>query len=204
MKAFNGYDKAKEAAQRTGGGRLPKGAYVCKILGVKYEEGKGGASNVLRVQFDITEGEYAGFFKKQYDENKSDDKKFKGQTTIYEPNDDGSERDDWTKKTFASWTNALEDSNKGYTWDWDEKKWKGKAIGIVFGETGTVIEGKEVVYTDARYPVSVEKVRSGKAGEAKFKAKNGYGEKKSYDSSAEKETDFINIPDGIDEELPFN
>jgi hypothetical protein len=34
-------------------------------------------------------------------------------------------------------------------------------IGIVFDETGTVIEGKEVVYTEPRYPVSVEAVRTG-------------------------------------------
>lgn len=198
MKAFQGYDKAKEAAQRSGGvGRLPKGAYVCKILGVKYEEGKGGTSDYLKVQFDVTEGEYAGFFKKQYDENTQENKKYKGMTTVYIPKDDGSEYDNWTKNTFAKWTNALEESNKGYTWDWDEKKWKDKAIGLVFGETGTVIEGKEVVYTDARYPVSVEKVKSGKAGEAKFKAKNGYGEKK-----ADNGTEF-SVPDGIEEELPF-
>ena len=201
MKKFQGYDKAKEAAQRQGGGRLPKGAYVCKILGVKYEEGKGGTNDFIKVQFDVTEGEYAGFFKKQYEENTSDDKKFKGQTTIWVPADDGSEKDGYTKNTFAKWTNAFEESNEGYSWDWDEKKWKDKAVGIVFGETGTVIEGKEIVYTDARYPVAVEKVRSGKAGEAKFKAKNGYtGKGGSADSKA---NDFVNLPEGIDEELPF-
>ena len=66
----------------------------------------------------------------------------------------------------------------------------------MFGETGNVIEGKEVVYTEVRYPASVQAVREGKAGEAKFKAKNGYGEAKSS-------TDFVNVPDGIEEELPF-
>jgi hypothetical protein len=72
-------------------------------------------------------------------------------------------------------------------------------IGIVFGETGTVINGNEVVYTEARYPVSVEAVRTGKAGEAKFKAKNGYGEQAQTSGSS----DFMSIPDGIEEELPF-
>ena len=202
MKVFQGYDKAKEAAQRAGSSRLPKGAYVCKILDVKYEEGKGGTNDFLKVQFDITEGEYAGFFKKRYEEDDSENKKFKGQTTIWIPADDGSEKDGYTKNTFAKWTTALEESNEGYKWDWDEKKWKDKAIGIVFGETGTVIEGKEIVYTDTRYPVSVEKVRTGKAGEAKFKSKNGYTGNGSSGSS-NSSTDFVNLPLDADEELPF-
>ena len=199
MKQFSGYDDAVKEAQITPTERLPKGAYVCKIIGVKYTEGKGGTSNFITIQFDITEGEYAGFFKKQYDENTNANKKYKGQTNIFEPTDDGSEKDGWTKKTFAGWTSSLEESNEGYKWDWDESKWKGKSVGIVFGETGTRIEGKDIVYTEARYPVSVEKVRTGKAGEAKFKTKNGYGQ-----GSAAATTDFENIPAEIDEELPFN
>lgn len=195
MKAFNGYDDAKESAKHSGGGRLPAGAYVCKILGVKETPPKDGKSGFLTVQFDIAEGEQKDFFKNQYEANEREDKKFKGKTTIYQPKDDGSDKDAWTKNTFAKWTNALEESNNGYTWDWDEKKWKDKLIGIVFGDTGTRINGNDIVYTEARYPVSVEKVRAGEAGTAKFKAKGDYGK----DSS----DDFMNIPDDAGEELPF-
>ena len=198
MKQFGGYEEAKKAAQYSGGAKLPAGAYVCEILGVKLETGTNGNSDRLHIQFDVAEGEYAQFFKKQYEDNTNDDKRFKGKVTLWLPKDDGSEKDTWTKNSFAKWPNALEESNEGYKWDWDETKWKGKKIGLVFGETGNVIEGKEVVYTEVRYPVSVEKVRTGKAGEAKFKAKNGYGEQPSTT------TGFMNIPDGIDEELPFN
>ena len=196
MKQFNGYDEAKKAAQYQGGEKLPKGAYVADILGVKLETGTNGNSDRLHIQFDIAEGEYKGFFKKQYEDNTSEDKKYKGKVVLWLPKDDESEKDQWTKNSFARWPNALEESNEGYTWDWDETKWKGKKIGLVFGETGNVIDGKEVVYTEVRYPVSVQAVREGKAGEAKFKAKNGYGEAKSS-------TDFVNVPDGIEEELPF-
>jgi len=198
MKAFSGYEEAKEKAKYMGGQRLPVGAYVCKILGIKLEPGKEGNSDMLLVQFDIDEGEYAGFFKKQYEENTNDNKKFKGRTTVYLPKDDGSEKDGWTKTAFAKWTNALEESNEGYHWDWNEATWKNKKIGLVFGETGTRIEGKDVVYTDCRFPVSVETVRSGKAPEAKFKAKGDYGK-----AEEDRATDFTNIPDGLEEELPF-
>ena len=208
MKPFDGYDKAKEQAKYVGGEKLPVGAYVAKILGVAFEAGKPKQNNpneigsdTLIVQYDICEGEYADFFRKQYDNNPSEDRKFKGRTTIYLPKDDGSEQDGWTKNSFAKWTVALEESNSGYAWDWDEKKWKDKLIGLVFGETGTVIDGKEVTYTELRFPVSVETVRSGKAPEGKFKAKNGWtgtGAK-----TEEGPTDFMSISADIDEELPF-
>ena len=204
IKQFSGYEDAKKAAHFLPNERLPIGAYVCKILGVKAEEGKAAAdgkklSDRLIIQFDIAEGEYQDFFRRQYENMTSENKKFKGRTTIYIPRDDGSKEDSWTKNDFARWTYSLEESNSGYVWDWDESKWKSKLIGIVFGETGTIIDKKEIVYTEARFPVSVETVRSGKAPEAKFKAKNGYGDQ-SKDSGT---SDFMNIPDDMEEELPF-
>lgn len=197
---FNGYEEAKKEAQRGPGMKLPKGAYICDILGVKQATfvSNGVTKSNLVVQFDIAEGEFKQFFRQQYEANTSEDKKYKGITKVYIPTDDGSQQDVWTKNTFAKWTNSLEESNEGYKWDWDETKWKGKKIGLVFGETGTVIDGKEIVYTECRYPVSVEAVKTGKAGEAKFKAKNGYGE-----AVASGSTDFVNVPDNIAEELPF-
>lgn len=175
MKQFSGYEDAKKQAQAAGGARLPIGAYVCKIMGVRYEEGQDGRSDMIVLQFDIAEGEQKDFFRKQFDANQSEDKKWKGVVRVYVPNDDGSEKDGWTKRSFAGWTDAFEKSNSGYSWDWDENKLKGKTVGIVFGETGTVISGKEVKYTEARFGIDVAKVRDGSAPAAKFKAKNGYG-----------------------------
>lgn len=202
MKQFSGYEDAKKAAQSMGGSRLPVGAYVIKILGVKFQEGQNGNSDSIAIQFDITEGEQKDFFKNQYENNTSEDKKFKGKTSIYVPKDDGSEKDTWTKNAFAKWTDSFEQSNEGYSWDWNEAKWKGLTVGLVFGETGTVVDGKEILYTEPRFPVNAQLVRDGKAPEAKFKAKNGYtgnSEQPKNDSKG-----FMNIPDGIEEELPWN
>lgn len=197
MKAFSNYDEAKKQAQASGSEKLPAGAYVCKILGVKFEVGENGNSDRIAIQFDIEEGENKGFFKKQYEASTSDDKKWKGATRIYVPNDNGSEQDSWTKKSFAGWTNAFELSNPGYTWDWDENKWKGLKVGIVFGETGTKINGKDVVYTEARFAIEVEKVRDGSAPAAKFKSKNGYGENSTSSDG------FMTVPSGSEDEIPF-
>ena len=205
MKQFGGYDDAKKQAQASGGiGKLPAGAYVCKVIGVKYEQGKDGYSDMIRLQFDVCEGDYKDFFHKQYEANTNEDKKYKGNATVYVPKDDGSEQDGWTKKSFAGWTNAFEESNPGYVWDWDEKKWKNKIIGIVFGETGTVINGKEIVYTEARFGISAQKVRDGEAPAAKFKAKNGYPSEGGSASSGSDNNGFLNIPEGAVEDLPFD
>lgn len=203
MKKFGGYDDAKKQAQASGVGKLPAGGYVCRVIGVKYTKGEEGKSDFIEIQFEIAEGEYAGFFQKQYEANTNEDKKYKGRTKIYVPNDDGSEKDGWTKKSFASWTNAFEESNEGYLWDWDEKKWKGKLVGIIFGETGTVIGGREVVYTEARFATSAEKIRSGNYREAKFKAKDGYTGSSSSSSGSDP-NGFMDIPEGAVEDLPFD
>ena len=204
MKAFNGYDTAKEAAKYTGSERLPVGAYPCEIKNVQYVTGENGNSDRIDILFDITEGEYKDFFKKQYDANTSEDKKWKGRKSIYVPKDDGTQQDEWTKNSFAKWTNAFEDSNKGYKWDWKEDKWKKLKVGIVFGETGTVIEGREVLYTEPRFGVDIKKVKDGTAPKAKFVAKKGYTGNGQQATTTESNSDeFMNIPDNVAEEIPF-
>ena len=203
MKQFNGFEAAQEAAKRTSGERLPIGAYVCQIKNVQYVAGKDGKSDHIDVLFDVIEGDYKGFFKKKYDADESEDKKWKGRATIWVPNDDGTKEDGWTKNTFATWTNAFEDSNSGYKWDWKEDKWKNLKVGIVFGETGTVINGNEIVYTEARFATSVDKVRDGSAPKAKFKTKNGYGKGGPTNTSNGSDDSFMQIPENSDEEIPF-
>ena len=208
MKAFSGYDEAKEAAKYTAGERLPIGAYVCKILNVQYVEGTEDKSDYIEILFDIIEGDYKGFFKTQYDANTAEDKKWKGRKMIYIPKDDGTERDEWTKNAFAKWTNAFEDSNTGYKWDWKESKWKGLKVGIVFGETGTVIDGREIVYTEPRFACPDFKVENGTAPKAKFVAKKGFtgtkvNSNKSDDTPTPGSEEFMKVPEGKEEEIPF-
>ena len=201
MKQFSGLSDAQENARYSGGERLPIGAYVCEIKNVKYIAGEDGKSDRIDILFDITEGDYKDFFKKQYDANQSEDKKWKGRTSIYVPKDDGSEKDSWTKNSFAKWINGFEDSNPGYKWDWKEDKWKGKKIGIVFGETGTVIENKEILYTEARFGCDIKAVKNGTAPKAKFKAKNGYTGNQNTSTDSD---DFMTVSDGSPEEIPFD
>ena len=168
-------------------------------MGVRYEDGQDGKSDLIVLQFDITEGEHKDFFRKQFETNTDEDKKWKGVVRIYVPRDDGSEKDGWTKRAFAGWIDAFEKCNPGYMWDWDEGKLKGKTVGIVFGETGTVISGKEIKYTEPRFGIDVARVRDGSAPAAKFKAKNGYGK----GVPQEDDDDFMTLSPEIEEKLPF-
>lgn len=197
MKQFSNFDKAKENARQMGGtsAQLPEGGYVAKIMGVRYEEGQNGNSDKILIQYDISEGEYKDFFKKAYEENTRDDKKWKGKATIYYPKDDGSEKDQWTKNAFAKWINAFEDSNNGYSWDWDENKWKGLSIGLIYGSVSTMIEGKAILYTEARFPASVEDIRSGNYKIPKLKEKAGSG--------VVSANDMLPIPADGPDEIPF-
>lgn len=127
MKKFSGYKPEKSA-----GGReiLPVGGYVAKILDAKeinYDWG-----DVLLISFDIIEGEYKDFFKVDYANQTREDKKWRGTFRLVQPKDDGSERDDWTKRTFNNAMFCIEDSNPNYTWEWDEKTLKGKIVGVLF------------------------------------------------------------------------
>ena len=199
MKKFSGYDAAREKANFSGSAKLPVGGYVVKIQDVRYEEGQNGNSDRIVLAYDIAEGEYQGFFKNQFEENTQEDKKWKGRTAIYVPKDDGSEQDEWTQNAFARWTAAFENSNEGYHWDWQEKKWKGLLVGVIYGEVGTVIDGKNIRYTECRFPCSVAAVRDDRYKLPKFKAKNVYTENAPTSTSSD---GFMNV-DVKDQDIPF-
>ena len=75
----------------------------------------------------------------------------------------------------------------------------------MFGETGTVIEGREIVYTEARFPADVKKVRAGTAPKAKFVGKNGYtgnGSNNSNNGGSSSDNGWQSV--APEEELPFS
>ena len=85
----------------------------------------------LEIAFEIATGEFAGFYRRNFDAQTQEDKKWKGIMRLYVPKEDGTDKDEWTKKTFKRATQAIEDSNPGYQWDWNEKGLKGKIVGCL-------------------------------------------------------------------------
>ena len=198
MKQIKNFDSVK--VSNGGSKKLPVGIYEAVVTFVDYKEYDWG--NVLEVYWDVHAGDYKGFYAAMYAEDTSEDKKPKGKFRLYEPKDDGSEKDEWTKQKLKRFTNALEDSNKGYKWDWDEKKWKGLKFGAVVGEHETYIDGDHtIVFTELRFPVSIEDVKTGKVNIPDRFVDN---KAKDFLANAEKQSSdgFLSVDAGP-EEIPF-
>ena len=155
MKAFNGLEIKKSVSASE---PLPAGGYVAKILNAKVEEY--GWGEVLVISFDVAEGEYKDFFSKQYKENTREDKKWKGNFRLTVPND-GNQYFDSQKRTFGNAIWAIEESNPGYNWDWNEAALKGKMVGVLFRNYEYDVDGNQGWSTECCTFVSVEDVRTG-------------------------------------------
>lgn len=157
MRPFNGYKPQKQGGARE---ILPAGGYVAKILNA--EEKRYTWGDMLLISFDIAEGEHTGFFSKDYQENSNEDKKWRGTYRLPIPKDDGSERDGWTKNTFGGAMWAIEESNSGYAWNWDEKTLKGKTVGVLFRNKEWEMNGNTGWTTECCKLESADDIRNGK------------------------------------------
>ena len=82
-------------------------------------------------------------------------KKWKGVYRLNCPMDDGTPKDERLKKGFKTFIHHIEESNKGYTWDWNEQALQGKHFGGVFGEKEYEIDGNNGFFTTMRYTCEV-------------------------------------------------
>lgn len=81
----------------------------------------------LKIEIDIADGEQKGFFQKQYDENTNSDKKWPSAGCKY------ISLKEENLPMFKGFITTVENSNAGYTWNFDEKTLTGKKLVGVFG-----------------------------------------------------------------------
>lgn len=189
MREPKGYKEAQAYSEIE---KLPPGGYPIKIKAAKVDALDWG--EVMVIQFDISEGEHKDFYKKNYDAQTQEDKKWKGVIRMNLPKDDGSEKDGWTIRGLKTNMLALEESNKGFKWEWDESKLKGLSVGALFRDKEWQYEGKTGFFTECFKLYSLEKVKAGdfKMPETKY--------------LAGKQAAPTNIPTGMeitDEDIPF-
>ena len=120
--------------------KLPLGAYVCTIKQAVVASTNYG--DQLCILFDISAGEWAGYYQEDYDNNPRDDRKWKGVLRQFLPKNDESDKDEWAKSLLKGLTTAVEESNRGYSWNWDEKSLAGKEIGILMRNEEWEYNGK--------------------------------------------------------------
>jgi hypothetical protein len=154
------YSDVKIERSASGKEQLPVGGYVCQILSARVEENDWGSTLVMAV--DVVEGEYAGIFKRDYDNNTSDNKKWRGTFRLRLPKDDGTEQDGWKKRALGNTIWALEQSNPGFQFRWDERELKGKKIGLIYRNKEWEYNGKTGWTTEAGAAESIDNIRNGK------------------------------------------
>lgn len=121
MKRIENWDSIVES---TSFKRLTPNSYICKILKVEDHPEK----EYLKIYFDIFKGDDKGYFKKQYDGDTRKEKKWPNAGTFIRSYKDSA------ASMFKGFTNAVEKSNKGYKWDFDEKTLVNKVVGLIIAD----------------------------------------------------------------------
>ena len=158
--------------------------------------------DMIVVLFDFApDDKQPGYFAEQFKNDIRPDKKWPNQATQYILTEDA---DGKCSRSFKTFTTCIEHSNAGFTTQFGDKfgeQFKNKKIGGVFGEQMDFYNGEEKKKRVLRWFVSSDKVADAvipDMSETKaFKENKNNGSTTSSDG-------FMSIPDGIDEELPFN
>ena len=158
MKPINNWENVKAVG---GFEALPAGGCVCEIKKATEKPNKNSAGTHLELMIDIAEGEYAGFYERDYKANTAAEKFWRGIIRQNVPVE-GSEKYEMQCRFFKRFISDVEDSNSGYHWTWDENTLKGKKIGVIFrahekeSKTGNVYT---VTYADSM--TTVANIRAG-------------------------------------------
>lgn len=104
--------------------RLAPGGYIVKLLNVEDHPDK----EYLKISFDIVEGDEKGYFKKQYDNDKRETRKWPNAGSFIRSYKDSA------ASMFKGFVGAVERSNKGYSWDFNEKTLVGKLVGLIISD----------------------------------------------------------------------
>lgn len=200
IKRFGDYEKTQAYSEYKA---LPKGGYIGKILNAETKENSNG--QYIQIAVDIAEGEYKDFFMNEWRAQQGEDKKWHCNYLLNVPKDDGSEKDGWTKRRFKTVIVALEDSNSGYHFDWDEQKFKGKLVGCIFNEREyQTNDGSVRRATNLAQMTSVESIRTGnfRIPEDKLLNKSSSSAPAPTQSSSNIPS-WMSVPDDAPQDMPF-
>lgn len=163
--------------------QLEPGGHVVRIMGMRQETSKNGKP-MLVVGFDIAEGSPSdGFYKRLHEQKKKFDAsaKWPGVIRYMLYAKDGVS----TNGFFKGFIGAVEESNPGYKWNWDERSITGKMVGMVFGEEEyRKQDGNIGTSVKAQQARSVQVIRDGVDVPAKKKLNDEQQGYAAYDPNA--------------------
>ena len=157
MRRYEGYEQAEAFTGEYE--RLEPGGYICRILKIEAVENDGTKNydTLLKIAFDIAEGEHKDYYRRQFDRKKQSNPDAKWPGMYYQT----VKADDL--RYFKGFITTIEKSNPGFKWDWDEKKLVGKLFGGIFGEEEyKANDGSIKTTVKCRFVRSIDAIREGK------------------------------------------
>lgn len=156
MRPIEGYD---QAASLDGSSfpTIPAGGYVCEIKFARADQSKSGEP-MLVLAIDVCDGPQKGFYDKRFTADKAQDPnaKWRGvyNQMLY--------RNGAVSGFFKGLMTAIERSNPGYHWDWNEAGLKGKKVGFIFREEEYLnTKGETRTSTKPAFPRDIDTIRKG-------------------------------------------
>lgn len=192
MISYNTYNSANRRREFP---KLPKDAYVVRLLAAKVQTTRNGNQQLV-LPFDIHEGDYKDYYKGVFDRNSNEDKKW--------PND-GVFRltvpyqgcPDYVVTNWDTFFADLEDSNNGFRFSGDERALKGKIIGAKMHIEQSEWNGRVYDHVRMRWTCTAEAVRQGKAGKLP-------NDKLIQPKATEDIGGFVDVPAGSLDTIPFD
>ena len=174
---------------------------IKQVTETKSKTGK----DMIVVLFDFDQSDkQPEYFMKQFRDDIRPEKKWPNQATQYILVHD---EDGKCSRSFKTFTTCVKHSNPGFEETWGDNwgaQFKNKKIGGVFGPQMDYYNGREMEKRVLRWFVSYDKaadaqIPSMSETQAYKNRIAGYPQE-----STSARDGFMNIPDGVDEELPFN
>lgn len=208
-----GYDEAQSGIQQKE--EITSGGHHLIIKQVNETQSKNGKPMVVVLVDFAQNDKQAGLFMNEFKADERQDKKWPNRGTQYIMTQDWQDPNK-TSRNFKSFCTCFEKSNNcQIKWIEDPAAWasqfKNKRIGGVFGVVHDVYNGREFTKTELRWFIEDSKAESAKIPAEKQLSdsqmlqvttqQNGSANQQPQQTGAE---GFVDIPEGIDEELPFN
>lgn len=201
MQKPSGYDEAQASGEFT---PIELGGHYAVIKQVSETQSKTGRDMIV-VLFDFVKPDkQAGYFAKQFNDDDRENKKWPFSGSKYIMVQDYNDQNK-TSRAFKTFCTCIEKSNN-YSIAWGGNVWaqqfKGKTIGVVFGEEESEYDGKINMRRIPKWFCKTDAVKDAAIPQPKYI--NGVSPAvQAGETKTENVDGFLSIPDGIDEEIPF-
>lgn len=156
MRVTPNFDKA--AAYDGSFERFPAGGHICQIMKAWCETTENGSEQLV-LALEVAEGDYHGYFGKQYNEKRSQNPNAKWPCIFKQFTLDLNGQ---TNPFFKGLLKSVEESNSGYKWNWNEGSLANKRIGMIFREEEfKASDGSVKTTVRPAFPRSVQRIRDG-------------------------------------------